>query len=620
MRMGAAWSMRFGDRGADAFNIAGPRRLQNPRPTVRDSDVAGPDAVQRPKTDPEFPSHTRKVMRCHFPRSSTSAVTKAVRLWSFARTGYCPVPSYRGRLVIVRNPRPRTTRTTALRRGSVFCPSNGCTATRAPRPRVGRAARPASAGTAAIDAAPNASNENASTKKAFWQALMADDAPLKQFSKPELSTNRRPWGLDPRGVHRCVTPVDLAVFIVSDDRLTAGRATPVAQVTQIGTVGNSPEIRNYPYFLARSRENQMSLGRDDATRIIRFCLAGAGWGSAVHEDDRCVLKIALSPSSASSPSAGENEARRFEGETFEAALRLAADAGVLKSVCLEKQISFLVRSLPERGSPAHDEDIEPVLVRPVAGEALFSVVTAAVSALVHQVQVERGTSALYLSSGGRLFARELREQWRSTDARHVDLQSFWQRGASTLPASLARQLAAAEPALARLGDGRDQIKSLQIGAIAVIESYSRVNDRLLAIIDDLATHGVCGASRHTALAWMTLLHAKEKTGRERAQLASVFSRDVYFEGQHSTVSALIAAGQSYLHVFAAAAPRPAGELLREKMRSDVADAVARMENIALANRDGGFGIDPETWFSTMTRKMDLFGEVESAVHASMLGG
>ena len=363
----------------------------------------------------------------------------------------------------------------------------------------------------------------------------------------------------------------------------------------------------------------MSLGRDDATRIIRFCLAGAGWGSAVHEDDRCVLKIALSPSSASS-SPGDTVARRFEGETFEVALRQAAEAGVLKSVCLEKQIAFLARSLPERRPTALDEDAEANLVRPVASEALFSSVTAAVSALVHEIQVERGTSALYLTSGGRLFARELRAQWRSTDARHMELQSFWQRGgASTLPATVVRQLVATEPALARLVEGREQVEGLRISAATVIDSHSRVNDRLLAVIDDLATDGVAGTSRPTALAWMSLLHAKEKTGRERAQLASVFSRDSYLDGQHSTVSALIAAGQSYLHVFSAAAPRPAGEMLREKMRSDVVEAVTRMEHVALVNRDGGFGIDPQDWFSTITRKMDLLSDVESAVRASLSG-
>ncbi len=37
----------------------------------------------------------------------------------------------------------------------------------------------------------------------------------------------------------------------------------------------------------------MALGRDEATQIVRFCLAGDGWGTCLYEGDAHILKLVL---------------------------------------------------------------------------------------------------------------------------------------------------------------------------------------------------------------------------------------------------------------------------------------------------------------------------------------
>ncbi len=118
---------------------------------------------------------------------------------------------------------------------------------------------------------------------------------------------------------------------------------------------------------------------------------------------------------------------------------------------------------------------------------------------------------------------------------------------------------------------------------------------------------------------MALLYAKEKTGIERAQLVSAFERDRFAEGQYQAVLGVIAARQSYLHLFAAAAPPTASELLRTRMESDIAETVDRMERVALEHRRGGFGIDPTAWFAAISRQIELYGDVESAVRVTLTG-
>ena len=351
----------------------------------------------------------------------------------------------------------------------------------------------------------------------------------------------------------------------------------------------------------------MALGREDAMRIGRFCLGGGGQATALQEHDRCVVKLGRSVS-------WGTEDFTFDGTSYEDALRAAAQAGVLKPSCLEKQIAFLARTLPESGP-----DATPALGPPPTQlTELFPLLTRAISALVHDTQIERGTSSLFLSSGGRLFGDQLRKKWRNTDARRSDLSRLCERGLSAVAPGLERRFDRAAAMLDEIEARRAEVAAIGTTPSQVIDRYTAANTELLGIIDSLAsTARGDSAMQPTALAWMALLHAMEKMGLERAHLATVFSWDRYADGQHATVAATIAARESYLHIFSAAAPRPAGELLRETLTSEVGFTCSEMERVAMHRREGGFGVDPAAWFSAMTRKIDLLGRVESAVCASL---
>ena len=78
----------------------------------------------------------------------------------------------------------------------------------------------------------------------------------------------------------------------------------------------------------------MPLSRQDSLRLLRFCLGPDDSGSVEVADDGAAL-VTIAPAE---PSIG---VRTFEATTFDAALRMAVDAGLLKAACVEKQILFL---------------------------------------------------------------------------------------------------------------------------------------------------------------------------------------------------------------------------------------------------------------------------------------
>jgi len=131
------------------------------------------------------------------------------------------------------------------------------------------------------------------------------------------------------------------------------------------------------------------------------------------------------------------------------------------------------------------------------------------------------------------------------------------------------------------------------------------------------TATVTGPARNEALACVVLLHAKEKAGMERAHLTMAFQRDRFAQGQRLSVAALIAAQSTYLHIFSATAPEAGEVALRRALTSPAAAEVQRMESVVFLDDESGFGIDPTTWFRTISRKIDMLGDVSTTVLGSL---
>jgi hypothetical protein len=352
----------------------------------------------------------------------------------------------------------------------------------------------------------------------------------------------------------------------------------------------------------------MPLTHVDAVRILRFCLAADDSGSAtVGADGECRITVALCRS--------PYEVRTFEGATFEESLRRAGSAGVLKSACVDKQITFLARRDPgddAAPTPTPNVDLMAEAEAPSPAAFPFLVVTDAVHALLHETQRERGLSTLFVASRGRLPGPELLRQRSRVDAQRAVVTRVL-RDSTDAPPSVRHRIDRASTLLGQLGQTRAGVEDLVMTAAQIIAFYSNVNLELLAALDAFIVTGVTASQRSGALACVALLYAKEKAGVERAQLTDAFLEDRFSEGQRLSVAALIASQASSLHIFSAAAPRAADQLLRRTLASPEASEVQRMESVVYGAENAGFGIDASTWFAMISRKIDMLGDVSTTV-------
>jgi hypothetical protein len=353
----------------------------------------------------------------------------------------------------------------------------------------------------------------------------------------------------------------------------------------------------------------MPLAQADAVRILRFCLAADDSGSAtIGADGECRITIALCRSS--------YEVRTFDGATFDEALRRAGSAAVLKAACVDKQIAFLARrdpgDEPEAAPTPTPQPLTPGQDADFPVESPFLAITDAVHALLHETQRERGLSTMFVASRGRLPGPELLRQRSRVDTQRA-LLSRVLRDATDVPAAVRHRFDRANALWEKLGATRAGIDDLVVTAAQEIAFYSNLNVELLSALDAFVVTGVTGPRRSGALACVALLYAKEKAGVERAQLTDAFLEDRFTEGQRLSVAAVIAAQASYLHIFSAAAPRAADQLLRRTLASPEASEVQRMESVVYGAENTGFGIDASTWFAMISRKIDMLGDVSSTV-------
>lgn len=355
----------------------------------------------------------------------------------------------------------------------------------------------------------------------------------------------------------------------------------------------------------------MPLTRQDALRLLHFCLGPDDSGSVELADDGAALvTVALAE-----PPAGVAGVRTFEAATFDTALRQAADAGMLKAACVAKQIAFL--SKEGGGQRAASET--PAPVRPPPRD-LFPRLVGAMAGLLHELQVERGMSAICAASSGRHFRRELGRQRERVDAKRERLVLLRRELAEPLGGTLVRRFEQVDIRLRGVIKARSALDAGQISAAEVVATYSATNLELLGIGDGALVAFAPGPQHPSALASVVLLYAKEKTGIERARLGAAFAARSFSDDDRQTLAALLSARRSYLHIFAATAPRPAEELLERALASTVEADLTRAEDLILAGREDETDLDARGWFNLTSRKIEQLAEVSAATLGLVAGG
>ncbi|MEI6559941.1 MAG: nitrate- and nitrite sensing domain-containing protein [Rhodospirillaceae bacterium] len=236
-----------------------------------------------------------------------------------------------------------------------------------------------------------------------------------------------------------------------------------------------------------------------------------------------------------------------------------------------------------------------------------------ISALVHELQKERGMSGVFVASRGQKFASELAGQRQSTEpalrALATALAGFEAR---SYGAVLTGKITAAGAATARLAAHRSAVDGLTLNANAATGYYTETIARLLDIVPVMADLSTDVRITEAIFAYDTYMQAKERAGQERAAGAAGFAAGKLDLLQLQRFQAVRAEQETYLRVFAGLATPGQLALHQKTVDGPINDEVNRLRAIAIESYTSGStgGVEPGVWFARTTERINLFHTVE----------
>jgi diguanylate cyclase (GGDEF)-like protein/PAS domain S-box-containing protein len=252
----------------------------------------------------------------------------------------------------------------------------------------------------------------------------------------------------------------------------------------------------------------------------------------------------------------------------------------------------------------------------------------AISALVHELQMERGISAGLIggqqasNTAGSVhdFTQRLPQHYAATDRAHVALELALKRH-EQVHAEARHQddllshitvVAEARNKLENLATIRSAVSSRRIDAPTVASHYMEIISELIGITEEMQFTSTQPELTRAIATYLHLLHAKEQTGLERALGSAGFAAGRFDPATHARLIERIEQQRFHLARFRAFATPEQVEFLEQTLYGPNEAEVSRMRRIALKSRDTGStgGVSAVHWYDSMTQKINQLKIIE----------
>lgn len=242
------------------------------------------------------------------------------------------------------------------------------------------------------------------------------------------------------------------------------------------------------------------------------------------------------------------------------------------------------------------------------------------SALVHETQKERGRTAGLYGSRNASSKSKLAAQRKSTDKSAAELRDFLQsHDLSSGGTEMQRLIDSALVPLSKINNLRQQIDNNSTSMSQALSFYTSMNSGFLDVVGYM-DHLTANAKLAMHLTSYTLfLQSKERAGIERAVLNNAFAADTISTPNFAKFISLVAQQDSFLTSFRAVAEGAEIDALDKNLRGNVTDEVDRMRAIVQEKSiSGGFGVDAEHWFATISKKINVLKNFEDQLAKDLL--
>ena len=235
------------------------------------------------------------------------------------------------------------------------------------------------------------------------------------------------------------------------------------------------------------------------------------------------------------------------------------------------------------------------------------------SALIHELQRERGASSGFVESKGHKFSATLSAARARTDtamtAYAEDIDILLSQNHTN---ALSQNFAAVSYSTSMIGELRQQTDALAHASDEIKRYYTVMIDNLLSLMDELVNLDLNVSVYRSAAAYIEIVYAKEQAGLERALGTVWFNNGAFDPDTHIRfieLSMLQADRIAQFQDHAAAEQLP---YLDEILAGKAVEEVDRLRKVAFdSSRTGHLAnIDADHWFSTTTQRIELLKVLE----------
>ncbi|MCA3419036.1 MAG: nitrate- and nitrite sensing domain-containing protein [Roseomonas sp.] len=243
-----------------------------------------------------------------------------------------------------------------------------------------------------------------------------------------------------------------------------------------------------------------------------------------------------------------------------------------------------------------------------------------ISDLVHEMQKERGMSALFIGSRGQQMGTELQAQRRDTDGQiAIVREALRGLSLSDYSAELRQSVEKAIAGLSELESKRAEVSGLRIVGPESFRFYTSLITNLLAVPQESVKVSDSPAVTANLLAYYNFLAAKERAGQERATGSAGFASGQFTPAQYRTLLTVLAEQAAYLSAFQAYATEAQRNAAQQTLSGPIITEAERQRRIAVetgAERPLT-GVTARDWFKATTDRIDLMKTVEDVLQRDL---
>jgi methyl-accepting chemotaxis protein len=251
----------------------------------------------------------------------------------------------------------------------------------------------------------------------------------------------------------------------------------------------------------------------------------------------------------------------------------------------------------------------------------LAAISADLSALVHELQKERGLTAGFLSSRGTKFAGDLDQQRRLSDRARADLEAGLVGDLEdAFGAEFASSIGRVQQKLGELDGTRRGVSNMSTSQGEAIAYYTSTNGQMIDIIGQSSLLATNVDISVRLGAYQSLILGKERAGIERAIGNGAFARD-HFNGpvDFNRFVSLSAMQSAYFSAFLSAATDEERSEFDRALAGPVSADVDRFRTAGWeAGADVALGQDAGAWMGASTRRIDALKTVEDFVAEGLI--